>query len=289
MRELLRYVLPPVGLVIAAVAAVALAWAGPFGTYGAVGFGTRLGYWAAISLLSVVLARLLRLVIHRRMSGASYALREAVTVLVFSVLFTAVVMAANQFVFGPTGMALPGWWPLFGVILLVSVGVSMVIWLVVGERDFSEAPARVRALGPAAPSPAQTRPRRAEAAEEAPAAQRIDPAAEARFLAEHAPEVGQLLRLEVEDHYVGIIGTRGRVMVLMRMRDACAALAGADGMQVHRSHWVARRAIERVERAGGRLVLHTRDGAAVPVSRARRKELEAAGWLPPPRSAPPGG
>ncbi|MEL7178121.1 MAG: LytTR family DNA-binding domain-containing protein, partial [Pseudomonadota bacterium] len=56
---------------------------------------------------------------------------------------------------------------------------------------------------------------------------------------------------------------------------AVAELGACDGMQVHRSWWVARTAIGALDRAAGRSVLRLRDGRAVPVSRGNEKAVRA--------------
>ncbi|MFT4251060.1 MAG: LytTR family transcriptional regulator DNA-binding domain-containing protein, partial [Caulobacter sp.] len=50
-------------------------------------------------------------------------------------------------------------------------------------------------------------------------------------------------------------------------------------LQVHRSWWVARRAVARVERDGRNLRLRLVDGEAAPIARAAVARLRAAGWL----------
>ena len=58
-----------------------------------------------------------------------------------------------------------------------------------------------------------------------------------------------------------------------------AGLGGVEGLQIHRSWWVARRAIVGVERDGRNLRLKLMDGQTAPVSRASVAKLRAAGWL----------
>ena len=85
-----------------------------------------------------------------------------------------------------------------------------------------------------------------------------------------------LVRLEVQDHYVLIVTARGRDLVLMRLADAVRETAPVDGMQVHRSHWVARDGVAALTREAGkngRLVIETTDGATVPVSRSNAADV----------------
>jgi DNA-binding LytR/AlgR family response regulator len=63
------------------------------------------------------------------------------------------------------------------------------------------------------------------------------------------------------------------------MRDAVGRLAGADGMQVHRSWWVARKAVSEARREGRDVILVLADGREAPVGRDRLRALQAGGWL----------
>lgn len=50
-------------------------------------------------------------------------------------------------------------------------------------------------------------------------------------------------------------------------------------MQVHRSHWIAQKAVTKPRREKGRDMLVMSDGAAVPVSRSYRAAAQQAGFL----------
>ena len=88
---------------------------------------------------------------------------------------------------------------------------------------------------------------------------------------------GELLALKAEDHYLRIYTTNGEELVLRRFRDALADVARSDGLQVHRGWWVARAAIDRVERDGDGRTLILVNGARVPVSRTYALAARAAG------------
>jgi DNA-binding LytR/AlgR family response regulator len=64
----------------------------------------------------------------------------------------------------------------------------------------------------------------------------------------------------------------------MRLGDAMQELAG-QGLQVHRSHWVAPEAVRRHRRDKGRDLLVMTDGAEVPVSRSFRAAAQDAGLI----------
>ncbi|WP_061921768.1 LytTR family DNA-binding domain-containing protein [Altererythrobacter epoxidivorans] len=102
----------------------------------------------------------------------------------------------------------------------------------------------------------------------------------AQFLERLPPALGSdLIALEMEDHYVRAHTPLGSELILMRMRDAVAELGGIEGMQVHRSWWVARGAVEDVEREGRNVRLVLGNGITAPVSRAKVAVLKDAGWI----------
>lgn len=88
---------------------------------------------------------------------------------------------------------------------------------------------------------------------------------------------GPVLRIAAKDHFVEVVTERGAHRIRMRMADAVAEMDGAEGMLVHRSHWVARRAIEGVKRAGAKHYVISADAELIPVSKANLPKLEEAG------------
>jgi len=107
-----------------------------------------------------------------------------------------------------------------------------------------------------------------------PAAEPPAAAPAPRFIERLPPEArGRLLALEMEDHYLRVHTEAGSTLILHRMSDATAELAGIDGWRVHRSWWVAADAVRTVRRDGGRATLTLANGLAVPVSRSAWREL----------------
>ena len=91
---------------------------------------------------------------------------------------------------------------------------------------------------------------------------------------------GALVALSVQDHYVEVVTSRGRTLVLMRLSDAIAETAPRSGLQVHRSHWIATDQVRAARREGARAVLTMRTGEDIPVSRSRVAAVKEAGLLP---------
>lgn len=85
--------------------------------------------------------------------------------------------------------------------------------------------------------------------------------------------------VEAEDHYLRLHTSKGQDLILLRLADAVAELEGIEGMQVHRSWWVARDAITGARRGDGRATLTLKDGAEVPVSRTYAGQLREKGWI----------
>lgn len=87
-----------------------------------------------------------------------------------------------------------------------------------------------------------------------------------------APLDGDLICLQMHDHYLAVHTTAGQQLVLCRMDDAARELHGL-GQRVHRSWWVAYAAIAAVRRHNGRLRLILHDGREVPVGRTYQQQV----------------
>jgi hypothetical protein len=78
--------------------------------------------------------------------------------------------------------------------------------------------------------------------------------------------VTELVALEADDHYIHVHTTRGSELVYCRLSDAIRELAELPGLRVHRSFWVHRPAVRRVQRKGRNMSLLMQGGLQVPVS-----------------------
>ncbi len=104
---------------------------------------------------------------------------------------------------------------------------------------------------------------------------RVRTSAEVRFvrLNGRSLPVDSLKLVRNEEHYLIINTTMGTVRLRARMKDLLAQVALSDGIQTHRSFWVA--TSEVIELRGHELL--TQSGARIPVSRYRLKAVQA--WL----------
>lgn len=84
---------------------------------------------------------------------------------------------------------------------------------------------------------------------------------------------GPVLCLQAQDHYVEVTTQKGRDLVLIRLADAISELPGRDGIQPHRSWWVARDAIAQTDANSLTLI----NGQNAPISRANKRAVQA--WI----------
>jgi hypothetical protein len=99
---------------------------------------------------------------------------------------------------------------------------------------------------------------------------------------------GELLYLEAELHYVAVVTSRGRALILYNLRDAMDELAGCPGVHPHRSYWVSAAHVTALRRRGRQGVLRISNGDEVPVSRRNLAKVQA--WYDarqPPATAEP--
>ncbi len=89
---------------------------------------------------------------------------------------------------------------------------------------------------------------------------------------------GQLLCLQMSDHYLTVHTDKGRHTMLMRLKDAMVLLRDYDGMQTHRSWWVAHDAVVKIVKDGRKTHLILSNDLTVPVSRSFLVKVSAAGF-----------
>ncbi|MEM7276769.1 MAG: LytTR family DNA-binding domain-containing protein [Pseudomonadota bacterium] len=75
-----------------------------------------------------------------------------------------------------------------------------------------------------------------------------------------------VLALEAQEHYVNVRTDQGNELIYTRLSDAVQQMPTELGTQVHRSWWVADRAVVSAHRATRRYRLQLGDGTQVPVS-----------------------
>lgn len=83
-----------------------------------------------------------------------------------------------------------------------------------------------------------------------------------------------IVRLQAQDHYVEVVTTEGRALVLERFSDCVDKLKPFSGLQCHRSHWVSLHHVDGVMPSGSAYLCSLSNGDQVPVSRRRCSELK---------------
>ena len=73
-------------------------------------------------------------------------------------------------------------------------------------------------------------------------------------------------------HYLNVFTLVGKTTVLGNLRDVASELQ-ESGLQVHRSHWVAHKHVDRIINTGGQAACIMSNGLRVPISRRRWKAV----------------
>ena len=88
-----------------------------------------------------------------------------------------------------------------------------------------------------------------------------------------------VVALQMEDHDVRIHTRTGSTLLHMPLLRAIERIAPLEGLRTHRSWWVARHAVARVDGSPRSMRLHLTNGLSAPVARGVVATLRAAGWL----------
>lgn len=243
LREMRDIFSKPITQVILSAVVLLLGLSGPFGTLESLNFGPRLAYWAVIVPLTFGVGMLTSAFIVQAMrTRATPLLRRSAPPLGTAVMVGLTVWAINWLAFGSAWSFVQ-----LAPVVLTAAVIAFVIQFITEQSDARQTQA---------PRPAEL-------------LQRID-----------LGKRGALISMSVQDHYVEVSTTKGSSLLLMRLSDAMRETGDVEGLQVHRSHWVAKSHITKAQRDGDKAVLTLSDGRTLPASRSRIKELKAAGILP---------
>lgn len=254
-----------IDLAVMTVIGVLLALIGPLGSFAAP-FWLRLVYWLGLSWAGYACYRPIGGLVTRL--GSQLDLPQwslwLIACLIATVPMTMVVWLVEAL---PPPIELPSleaWITTYGYVLAIGAVVTMVFYLVQSKPGAAVQNAHSAATLPAAP----------ETKHHSPAIPALP-----RLLDRLPPALGtDLVALEMEDHYLRVHTALGSDLILLRMRDAVAELDGIAGAQVHRSWWVARGAVQQVERDGRNVRLVLPRDLVAPVARNMVPVLKEAGW-----------
>ncbi|WP_147450636.1 LytTR family DNA-binding domain-containing protein [Rhodophyticola porphyridii] len=98
---------------------------------------------------------------------------------------------------------------------------------------------------------------------------------EQAFWAKIPRELGRdVVSLTSEQHYLHVATTRGRTFILFPLKRAMSALSGKEGVQIHRSHWVALPHVKGLVRDAETVSVLLSTGEKRPVSRRNQTEVK---------------
>lgn len=250
----LRYV----GLL--AAIGVFMAFLNPFGSVTDVPLPRAIGYWVSLIIYGGLIGELIAWVIRRIMPKLPvWGYLGVLSLVMTAAVFPGVALEQAYLMHAPIE---PGDEALFAFyILLINIAVLSVI--ILGFRSFGK---RSPFLDPApaeaalSPPPPKTPP--------------------AHFL-DRLPikfRTGEVYAVSAEDHYLRVHTNLGEALILMRLADAVRELANIEGLQTHRSWWVAKQGLADVMKGDGKLTLKLKSGAVAPVSRTFAQAVREAGW-----------
>ncbi|MEQ8402000.1 MAG: LytTR family DNA-binding domain-containing protein [Silicimonas sp.] len=85
-----------------------------------------------------------------------------------------------------------------------------------------------------------------------------------------------LISLSAEQHYLHVVTTKGRSLILFPISRATKAVERLDGLRVHRSHWIALKHVKTLLKVNAGLAVCLTSGETIPVSRANRQKIKEA-------------
>ena len=261
---------PRIWLVFGAVV-VLFTSVGPFGTLEGLALPARLGYWLIVQAFAWMLALVFVAFFDAALAGwIGHVLPRMLVGAALAVLPMALMLLLVNAAFRGAPISLAEYASDAATALPIALVMCLLSWMALDGTKTAD---------DLAPAPDAVTARESSDEPEAPAG-RSQPPRPALLDRLATGKRGALVRLEVQDHYVLVVTARGREMVLMRLADAIREAAPVDGLQVHRSHWVARDGVAGVIREpgrNGRTLIRTTDGADVPVSRGNMADVKA--WL----------
>ncbi|PKP83064.1 MAG: LytTR family transcriptional regulator [Alphaproteobacteria bacterium HGW-Alphaproteobacteria-18] len=220
----------------------------PYNAAGSLPLWANFAFWTGLIALGSLAAEL-TLALLRRHAGAMPVLAMLVVVTLTTALtVTAAIMLIERLLMGDF-IPLPYLPRLFGLVWVISAAMTAVGYML--ERSFLAPP----------PEP-------------------MEGASPAETFLSRLPvryRTAELYAVSAEDHYLRVHTSFGEELILMRLADAMRELAGAEGLQVHRSWWVSKAAVRDTNRQGGKLSLVLASGKEAPVSRTFLPEVKAAG------------
>ena len=272
LRELTVFVCSPRFWLTFIAVVVLFAVTGPYQTADEMNFPQRLGYWLVLHALTWTIAIVTLVVVgtvlmhHVRwllartlIAGFISPIPIGIVVALMSTKVSIVELTPKDF-----AIAILTSLPLtlvFSVLTFMTMGLKLEEVEAEGDLGDTSSQAQDQAQRPQQPAQHTL----TEKVETPPLLARLKP-----------ENRGPLQHIAVEDHYVHVTTIRGRELVLLRFSDAIKEVGATEGLQVHRSHWVAKSFVETLKRDNGKLVLVLKDQQVIPVSRTHLDPVRIA-------------
>lgn len=221
---------------------------GPFNTLDLLPTAPRIVYWITVVAITFAVGSMVTTIVHTGLSRRHPWLSSVASTVAVGMAVTLVLSLINLTVFGVWFATWPAFFNQLGIVTLIS-----------GVVEFSSFALRAGA--------------HADEIAHVPLMDRLP-----------FEKRGQIVSLSAEDHYVRIATTKGTELVLMRLSDAMNEVGETEGLQVHRSHWVAVNQVKEVKRSGDRAEIVFLDGKSCPISRSYMTAARDAGLLPAKRN-----
>ncbi len=254
VADSIRLMASPITGIVWVFAVVLTVLAGPFGTFEDMALLARTLYWVPVVTLSLFFGYVARGVVQVLIGHERPGLFDLAASVVLTLIFTPVLYVFSVSIEKIMDVMAPP----FPWIILYVFAVAFAAY--VSRRVVVRAEDRTYSFF------------EDEAASES---------AEPRLLRRLSPEIrGRIVRISGQDHHVEIATEHGAETLRLRLIDAISEMDTVEGYCSHRSHWVARSEIVRIERENShKISLVLSNGDVVPVSRKYRPGLEEAGIL----------
>lgn len=225
---------------------------GPFGTDDLLGREARFAYWGLVSLgcYFTTLLTVAPVYLFARSLGVDWRVNSLLSGAIAGIPCFLVVIFINTQIFPVGAGTLENYTQLFFVSVVTAV-IGTTLHMAIAE-EFRD--------------PGEVKPQERELVGAKRLLDRLDESV-----------VGPLISMQAQGHYVEVTTSRGKQLVLMRLKSAVLDVEPLKGRQVHRSWWVAQDAVASVKRINGRPQLILKNGIKVPVSKFNLSQAKE--WL----------
>jgi hypothetical protein len=255
-------------LMILLLAAILMTITGAFGT-GAAPLVQRLPYWLAVMGAALLLGIGASAGIRAWGALANRPLIEGgVISLLIALPLTLTVNGLSHLFLGGGLTTVADQAVLFGSVLVVTAPILAIV-RALGNAADGETVDQAAAEIAASPAPA-------------PCPDNLTDYGNASALHDRLPahlRAAELYAVEAEDHYLRVHTSSGSTLILLRFGDALNEVGPIEGVRTHRSWWVARSAVQAIQRMDGRAEITLPDGTVAPVSKSNLPILRKLGWV----------